>query len=114
MNMDDITNAALKYEAKADIRGRNATFAALDFVSGGGFVFTELQAEIDLLTAKLAMVEKSLGHWHNEAMTLTDENRKLLYLLEKQKTETAEAYAEARRYHKAYHQLLEQLKNEKK
>ena len=87
MNMDDITNAALKYEAKADIRGRNATFAALDFVSGGGFVFTELQAEIDLLNAKLAMVEKSLNDWENEALTLTDENRKLLAMVEQLKNE---------------------------
>ena len=85
--MDDITNAALKYEAKADIRGRNATFAALDFVSGGGFVFTELQAEIDLLNAKLAMVEKSLNDWENEALTLTDENRKLLAMVEQLKNE---------------------------
>ena len=75
---------------------------------------TELQAEIDRMAEKLEMVENSLDHWHREALTLTDENRKLLDLLEKQKTETAEAYAEARRYHKAYHQLLEQLKNEKK
>ena len=67
---------------------------------------TELQAEIDLLNAKLAMVEKGLKDWHNEALTLTDENRKLLDLLEKQKTETAEAYAEASRYHKAYHQHI--------
>lgn len=70
---------------------------------------TELQAEIDRMAEKLEMVENSLDHWHREALTLTDENRKLLDLLEKQKTETAEAYAEARRYHKAYHQLLEQL-----
>ena len=77
---------------------------------GMDWMYNSMQAEIDMLTAKLAMVEKSLKDWHNEALTLTDENRKLLYLLEKQKTETAEAYAEARRYHKAYHQLLEQLK----
>ena len=112
--MDDITNAALKYEAKADIRGRNATFAALDFVSGGGFVFTELQAEIDLLTEKLEMVEKSLKDWHNEALTLTDENRKLRAHLSTAKLETStlkgeleEAWESANRYDRTYHYSLQ-------
>lgn len=48
---------------------------------------TELQAEIYLLTAKLAMVENSLRHWHNEALALTDVNRKLLDLIEQLKNE---------------------------
>ena len=50
-------------------------------------IVAELQTEIDLLTEKLEMVEKSLGHWHNEAMTLTDENRKLLAMVEQLKNE---------------------------
>ncbi len=48
---------------------------------------TELQAEIDLLTTRLAMVEKSLNDWENEALTLTDENRKLLAMVEQLKNE---------------------------
>ena len=48
---------------------------------------TELQAEIDLLTAKLDIIEKSLIHWHNEALTLTDENRKLMGIIEQLKNE---------------------------
>lgn len=47
----------------------------------------ELQEEIDLLTTMLAMVEKSLGHWHNEALALTDENRKLLAMVKQMKNE---------------------------
>ena len=85
---------------------------------------TELQAEIDRMAEKLAMVEKGLFHWHNEALTLTDENRKLRAHLSTAKLETStlkgeleEAWESANRYHRAYHyslQLLEQLKNEKK
>ena len=85
---------------------------------------TELQAEIDRMAEKLAMVEKGLSHWHSEALTLTDENRKLRAHLSTAKLETSilkgeleEAWESANRYHRAYHyslQLLEQLKNEKK
>ena len=81
---------------------------------------TELQTEIDLLTAKLEMVEKSLGQWHNEAMTLTDENAKLSDRLATAKLETSilrgelkEAWKEAQRYHNAYHHVLQLLADEK-
>jgi len=39
------------------------------------------------LTAKLDIIEKSLIHWHNEALTLTDENRKLMGIIEQLKNE---------------------------
>ena len=68
---------------------------------------TELQAEIDLLTEKLAMVEKSLDVWHREALTLTDENAKLSDQLATEKLETSilrgklkEAWKEAQRLYK--------------